>query len=107
MCLTLSYLVVRQSKSNTHKCVKPKAAVVQIFVVDRGCLFAVMKTINIYFTFIKVLFHFVVAEQAACWPLYQTYANRLDYSRLILFTILYNTTSTRECTNRPLYYGLS
>ena len=33
----------------------------------------------------------------------QTYANRLHYSRLILFTILYNLPSTRECTSRPLY----
>ena len=33
----------------------------------------------------------------------QTYANRLHYSRLILFTMLYNLPSTRECTNRPLY----
>ena len=33
----------------------------------------------------------------------QTYANRLLYSRLILFTILSNIPSTRECTNRPLY----
>ena len=35
--------------------------------------------------------------------LLQTYANRLLYSRMILFTILSNIPITRECTNRPLY----
>ena len=50
----------------------------------------------------KFLVHWF-QRKSQIMPIWQTYANRLLYSRMILFATISITPITRECTIRPLY----